>query len=66
VIKRSWKAVEWLFILALALGLPVTTIAKARGRTTLSPAAKAGKKVFDQNCAMCHYANQAKRRSAPA
>lgn len=65
MIKRSWKVVGWLFIIALALVLPVTTIAKASGRTALSPAAKAGKKVFDQNCAMCHYANQAKKKIGP-
>jgi len=57
--------IQGLFILMLALVLPATSIAWARSQTELSPAAKAGKKVFQQNCAMCHYANQAKKKIGP-
>lgn len=59
------KMIQGLFILMLALVLPATSIAWARSQTELSPAAKAGKKVFQQNCAMCHYANQAKKKIGP-
>lgn len=61
----SLKAVKWLFVVALALALPVATISWAKGKTALSPAAKAGKKTFDENCAMCHYANQTKAKIGP-
>ena len=62
---RSWDAIKWLFILALVLVLPAATISWAKSKTELSPAAKAGQKVFDQNCTMCHYADQTKNKIGP-
>ena len=63
--ERSWKLINWLFILGLALALPVATISWAKGKTALSPAAKAGKKLFDQNCTMCHFADQTTTKIGP-
>ena len=65
MVGRSFNTMQWLFILALALVLPATTIGWAKGKTTLSPQAKMGKKIFDENCTMCHIANQAKNKIGP-
>jgi cytochrome c2 len=62
---RLLKITKWLFILALAAAVPTTTISWAKGKTTLSPAAKAGQKVFDENCTLCHYADQTKNKIGP-
>lgn len=62
---RSLKIVKWLFILALAVALPMATISFAKGKTALSPAAKAGKKIFDDNCTMCHFADQTTAKIGP-
>ncbi|HUZ45542.1 MAG TPA: cytochrome c [Terriglobia bacterium] len=59
------KITKWLFILGLAAVLPVMTISWAKGKTELSPAAKAGKKIFDQNCTMCHFADQTTNKIGP-
>jgi len=63
--ERQMKRVGWLSILALAAVLPVATVGWAKSETALSPAAKAGQKVFQQNCALCHYPDQAKNKIGP-
>jgi mono/diheme cytochrome c family protein len=62
---RSLKAVKGLFIAALALALPAVTICRAQSKPGLSPEAKAGQKIFEQQCALCHYADQAKNKIGP-
>ncbi len=62
---RSLKIIKWIFILTLALALPVVTISWAKSKADLSPAAKAGKKVFDQNCSLCHFPNQTTTKIGP-
>ena len=62
---RSLNAVKGLFITALALALPAATICRAQGKPGLSPEAKAGQKMFEQQCALCHYADQAKNKIGP-
>jgi cytochrome c2 len=62
---RSLNIIKWLFILALAVALPAVTISWAKGKTELSPAAKAGKKLFDQNCTLCHFADQTTKKIGP-
>ncbi len=59
------KITKWLFILGLAAVMPVMTISWAKGKTELSPAAKAGKKIFDQNCTLCHIANETTTKIGP-
>lgn len=63
--EASLRSIRWLAILALALLLPIASISWAKSKTTLSPAAKAGKKVFSQNCTMCHFANQTQKKIGP-
>ena len=63
--EHLFKVIQGLFILALALVLPATTITWAKSKPELSPAAKAGQKVFQENCVMCHYADQAKTKIGP-
>ena len=62
---RSLKVIKWLFILALAAVLPAATVSWAKSKTELSPAAKAGQKIFDQNCTLCHIADQTKTKIGP-
>jgi mono/diheme cytochrome c family protein len=62
---RSLNAVKGLFIAALALALPAATICWAQGKHELSPAAKAGQKIFEEQCALCHYADQVKNKIGP-
>ena len=62
---RSLKAIHWLFILALALALPAATVSWAKGKTALSPAAKAGQRIFDQNCTLCHFPDQTTNKIGP-
>jgi mono/diheme cytochrome c family protein len=61
----SWKTIAWVFGLALVLVLPAATIGWAESKTVLSPEAKAGQKVFDENCALCHNADQTKNKIGP-
>lgn len=43
------------FILALALAFPICMSARTKKpKQALSPAAKAGQKLFNQNCTVCH------------
>jgi cytochrome c2 len=62
---RSLNTIKWLFILALAAALPAATISRAKDKATLSSEAKAGQKIFDQNCTLCHYADQTKNKIGP-
>lgn len=62
---HSLSVFKWLFILALAMAMPAATISWAKSKTELSPEAKAGQKVFEQNCTMCHYADQTKNKIGP-
>lgn len=62
---RLWNAAGGWLIVALALVAPAATVSWAKSKTELSPAAKAGQKVFEQQCAMCHYPNQAKNKIGP-
>ena len=59
------KRTGWLLIVALAAVLPAATISWAKGKPELSPEAKAGQKVFEQQCALCHYADQTKNKIGP-
>ena len=64
--ERSWKLINGLFILALALALPVATVAWAKGKKAeLTGPAKAGQKLFDENCTMCHFADQTTNKIGP-
>ncbi len=63
---RTWKLMQGLFILALALGLPVATMSWAEGRKApLTGPEKAGKAAFDDNCAMCHFPDQTTSKIGP-
>lgn len=62
---RLWNAVGGSIIVALAFMVPAATISWAKGKPELSPAAKAGQKIYEQQCAMCHYADQAKNKIGP-
>jgi len=62
---HSLNFTKWLFILALALAMPVATVSWAKSKIELSPAAKAGQKIFDQNCTLCHIADQTKTKIGP-
>jgi cytochrome c len=62
---RTWNAVGGSVIVALALILSAATVSWAKGKPELSPAAKAGQKIFEQQCALCHYADQTKNKIGP-
>ena len=62
---RSLNIIKRLFILALVAVMPAATISWAKSNTALSPAAKAGKKLFDQNCTLCHIADQTTTKIGP-
>ena len=62
---RSLNIIKWLFILALVAVMPAATISWAKSNTALSPAAKAGKKPFDQNCTLGHIADQTTTKIGP-
>lgn len=62
---RSLKIAKWGFILALAIALPIATLTFAKGKSDISPAAKTGKHLFDQNCAMCHFPNKTATKIGP-
>ncbi|HEX5411246.1 MAG TPA: cytochrome c [Terriglobia bacterium] len=59
------KTVGGLYVAALALVLPSSTLCWAQGKPDMSTAARAGQKVFEQQCALCHYADQAKNKIGP-
>lgn len=64
--ERSRKLIYGLFILALALALPVAGLIWAKGKKVqLTGPAKAGRKVFSENCSMCHFANQTTKKIGP-
>jgi cytochrome c2 len=64
--ERSRKLIYGLFILALALALPAATISWAKvKKAPLTPAQKAGQKLFDDNCSMCHFADQTTNKIGP-
>jgi cytochrome c2 len=62
--ERPWRSVKELFILAVVLVLS-SVVGWAQSKPVLSPAAKAGLKVFEDQCTMCHYADQAKNKIGP-
>lgn len=60
------KAVRGLlYVSALALALPAATVCWAQGKSASSMAAKAGQKIFEQQCALCHYSDQANNKIGP-
>lgn len=64
--KKSWIRIGGLAVLALALSLPGSAVSWAKGKTApLTPAQKAGQKVFDDNCTMCHLADQTTNKIGP-
>jgi mono/diheme cytochrome c family protein len=62
---RLWNAVRASMIVALALIAPAATVSWAKGKPELSPAARAGQKIFEQQCTMCHYSDQTKNKIGP-
>jgi len=63
---RSLKTTAWVFVVAFGLALPATAIVWAGSdKAPLSPAAKAGKQIYQANCALCHYADQAGTKIGP-
>ena len=61
---RSLSVIKWLFIIGMAVALPLATVCYAK-KSPLSPAAKAGKRVFAQNCSLCHNANSTQNKIGP-
>lgn len=53
------------YVSALALALPAATVCWAQGKSALSTAAKAGQKIFEQQCALCHYSDQSNNKIGP-
>ncbi len=49
----------------VGLTMAVAAVTWAKGKETLSPAAQGGKKVFDQNCSLCHFPTQATTKIGP-
>lgn len=62
--ERPWKSVQGMLILVAALAMP-SLVGWAESKPVLSPAAKAGQKVFEQQCTMCHFADQARNKIGP-
>lgn len=62
---RLLNVIKWVFVIAFAVALPLATVSMAKDRDDLSPAAKAGKKVFSQNCALCHNATSTQPKIGP-
>ena len=64
---RSWKTIAGCCALTASLGLflPAVTVARADSKTPLSPEAKAGKALFQTNCATCHDADQTTKKIGP-
>ena len=63
--QRSMKRVGWLFTVVLAAVLSAATVGWAKSKTALSPEAKAGQKVFQENCALCHFPDQTNNKIGP-
>lgn len=63
--RRPWNAIKLLLILGLALALPLSLTSCAKGKQGISPAAKAGKKIFESNCALCHIATSTQTKIGP-
>jgi len=64
--QGRWNnAIKIMMIAALGLVVTAPMNGWAKGKTALSPAAKAGKKIFDQNCTMCHFADQTTKKIGP-
>lgn len=63
--RYSSRNIHWLLVLMSGLVLSIATVGWAGSKTTLSPAAKAGKKLFNQNCGTCHFANETGRKVGP-
>ena len=64
--RRELKAVRGLlYVLVLALALPAASVCWAEGKPDLSTAAKAGQKMFEEQCSLCHYSDQAKNKIGP-
>jgi cytochrome c2 len=52
--------------LALALAFPISMLAQAKAdKHALSASAKAGQKLFNASCTVCHYDNQTKTKIGP-
>ena len=49
----------------IGMTLAIVAVSWAKGKEALSPAAQAGKKVFDQNCSLCHLPNQTENKIGP-
>lgn len=49
----------------IGMTLAMVAVSWAKGKEALSPAAQAGKKVFDQNCSLCHLPNQTENKIGP-
>lgn len=62
---RSLNRTRWLSIFTLSVVLSAATASWAKSKTELSPAAKAGQKVFQENCALCHFSNQTTTKIGP-
>lgn len=54
----------WIFILALAFPLCMSARPKTK-KPVLSPTAKAGQRVFNENCNVCHNARQTATKIGP-
>lgn len=62
---RSWNGIKWMMVVALGLVMAAPMSGWAKEKTVLSPSAKAGQKLFEENCTMCHYADQTKTKIGP-
>ncbi|HKT10830.1 MAG TPA: cytochrome c [Terriglobia bacterium] len=61
--SRTRKSV--LVLCVVGMTLAIVPVSWAKGKETLSPTALAGKKVFDQNCSLCHFPNQTGNKIGP-
>jgi mono/diheme cytochrome c family protein len=71
-VQHKSKLGSKLFVLALAFALPIVVPGWAKGnkdskdkKEALSPEAKAGKKLFDDNCSPCHFDDQTATKVGP-
>ncbi len=60
---RRYQFVKLLVVVVLALTI-AATVSSAKDKP-LSDSAKAGEKIFQQNCALCHNANSAANKVGP-
>lgn len=64
--KRAGRSMAWVFVVALGLTLPATAVVWAGSdKAPLSREAQAGKKLYQANCAVCHYADQTANKVGP-